>query len=99
MEKTITIVVPIIAKPESREKVKARLLAVGSQTRRESGNVFYRIHQGVSDPDRFIVYERWADQAALDHHMAQKYLQDFLDDSTPWLQTPIAGTICHELTD
>ena len=97
MDKSITIVVPILAKPECREIVKARLLKLATQTRREKGNVFYVLHEATDDSSRFVIYERWADGAALDLHMNKEYLKRFLTDSAAWLREPIAGIPCREI--
>ena len=98
MEKTITIIVPIISKPECRARVRAELVQLASKSRQEKGNVFYVPHETVDTPDKFIIYERWKNQAALDHHMDQEYLKKFLADSAAWLSEPIKGAFCHELT-
>ena len=97
MREAITIVVPIHAKPEMRAVVRARLLDLAAQTHRESGNLCYVVHEVPSDPDQFLIYEKWANQAALDFHMAQGYLRAFLADQPTLLAKEIAGTICHEM--
>jgi len=95
MDVMITIIVIMDAKPELRAQVRSRLIELASLTRRESGNVFYVLHESVADPNRFVIYERWKDQAALDFHMAQPYLKRFLDDGASQLQGPVNGTICR----
>ena len=72
-------------------------MELAALTRREPGNVFYVLHEAVADPNGFIIYERWKDQAALDLHMAQPYLKSFLKDSTGLLQAPVKGTVCREV--
>ena len=44
-----------------------------------------------------MIYEKWQDQAALDFHMAQDYLQNFLADDEKLLAGEIKGTICSEI--
>jgi quinol monooxygenase YgiN len=51
------------------------------------------------EPDQIlIIYERWVDQEALDFHMGQDYLKDFLSKSVDLLDTPIESVICREIT-
>lgn len=96
-DSTITIVVPIKARPECRSTVRERLINLARQTGREAGNVFYRLHEAEADPAAFVIYERWRDQAALDFHMDQDYLKTFLAESEAWLREPIQGTVCREI--
>jgi hypothetical protein len=35
---------------------------------RAPGCLEYSVHADLDDPDRYVLYERWADQAALDRH-------------------------------
>ncbi len=97
MDNPITIIVPIDAKQECRETVRARLVELAAATRKENGNEFYVLHEAVADPNQFIIYECWKSQAALDFHMRQDYLTGFLRDSETLLQKTIIGTICREI--
>ena len=93
----ITIVVPINAKPELRNEVRERLLELTALTNKEAGNICYRLHQAEDDQNKFIIYEKWKDQAALDFHMNQEYLKNFLEESKTLLAEEIRGTICREI--
>ncbi|OGV59129.1 MAG: hypothetical protein A2X49_02210 [Lentisphaerae bacterium GWF2_52_8] len=97
MKREITIVVPINAKSKQREHVRSRLLDLASKTGKEKGNICYVLHESDSDPNLFIIYEKWKNQAALDFHMEQDYLKAFLADEAKLLSKPIAGTICREI--
>ena len=94
----ITIIVPITAKPEFKEKVRTKLLELTVLTNQESGNVCYRLHQVEDDPCKFVIYEKWRDQAALDFHMEQDYLKAFLNESKTLLAEEIMGTICRDIS-
>lgn len=97
MDRSLTIVVHIKARPECKEAVKKRLLDLVVLTTKEVGNVFYRLHEAAGDSCHFIIYEQWKNQAALDFHMQQDYLVSFLNDSSQMLAAEIQGTICHEI--
>lgn len=58
--------------------VPAFLAALGplvAATRAEAGCHLYEFNQSNDDPRVFVVYEKWADQAALDLHMQTPHLQ------------------------
>ena len=93
----ITIVVPINAKPEFRNEVREKLLELAALTNQEAGNICYRLHQAEVDSNQFVIYEQWKDQAALDFHMNQDYLKNFLEESKTLLSEEIRGTICREI--
>jgi quinol monooxygenase YgiN len=65
---TVRIVLTISAIPG-----KALELAAAYRTRceavlKEAGCEQFEVFQGVADPNRFVVLERWTDVAALDAH-------------------------------
>ena len=97
MNSEITIIVPIYFKPETAAIGRERLLALAARTHKEAGNIMYRIHEVPGKAEQYMIYEKWHDQAALDHHMSQKYLLDFLADEDKLLAGEVKGTICTEL--
>lgn len=97
MNETITIIVPIHSKPEYRERVATWLKELATCTQREAGNHFYILHEVTNHPDCFVIYEKWANQAALDSHMRQEYLVNFLRDSRSLLAQEITGMLCREI--
>ena len=94
---TVTIMVVIVARPALIAQVRARLIELADRTHQEEGNVFYVVHEAVSDSGTFVIYERWKDQSALDIQMAQPYLKAFLDDSERLLTVPVKGIVCREV--
>lgn len=94
----ITIVVPIKAKTEYRQEIREKLLKLAELTCREEGNICYNLHQANDDPDQFVIYEKWKNQTALDFHMNQEYLKDFLTESRTLLAVEIKGTICRQIS-
>jgi quinol monooxygenase YgiN len=94
----ITIVVHIKAKPENRNKVRRRLLELVNAPVKETGNIFYHLHEAAADPCHFIIYEQWENQAALDRHMQQDYLVAFLNDGSRLLSEEIQGTFCNKIS-
>ncbi len=97
MSKEITNFCPIYAAPGKAEALFAALQKLAEATRRESGNICYRLHRVNDRPDFFMIYEQWRDDAALDFHMAQPYLQEFLADREGLLKAEIRGTMASEV--
>lgn len=64
----------------------------------EEGNVDYGFWAHPTQPGVFRVHEEWADQAALDTHMATPHMAEFLGAMAG---VGVTGTelICHEVSD
>ncbi|MCQ2380432.1 MAG: antibiotic biosynthesis monooxygenase [Victivallaceae bacterium] len=92
----ITNFCPVVAKPGRRDELLARLLECARQTRLEQGNICYRVHVSVKNPDLIMIYEQWRDAAALGAHTQMPYLQAFLADRDGLLAHDIVGTECRE---
>jgi quinol monooxygenase YgiN len=93
----ITIVCFIKAKEQKRQQVMKQLINLTQMTRKEPGNINYNLHIAKDDDHTFIIYENWKDQSALDYHMNQPYLKDFLQKEQELLEVPIDGTICKKI--
>lgn len=65
-------------RPGKLELVLSLLAQVGPQSREEKGNLFYKIHQSQSDPNTLILFEGYADQAAVEAHRSAAYFQDIV---------------------
>ena len=48
------------------DSVLELLVQMTEQTRKEEGNLFYRIHQSISDPNTLMLYEGYVDTAAVE---------------------------------
>ena len=70
-------------------------MQLAAATVQEPGNICYRLHT-TEDPDQFIIYEQWKNQAALDAHMATEHLQQFLADENKLLAAQPAGRFLKE---
>lgn len=65
--KQLTITASILAKPETRTRVKQALLNLIPPTIAEEGCLNYDLHQDNTNPDRFFFYENWESR---DHWLA-----------------------------
>lgn len=71
---SLSIIATIVAQPEHRETVFQALTAMLAPTRAEAGCRQYDLHADQSDPNRLVMIERWADDAALDAHIATPHM-------------------------
>ncbi len=64
----VILVAEVKAKVGEEENVKKALVAMVAPTREEPGCLCYNLHQSKVDPTKFMFYEQWASQEALDTH-------------------------------
>ncbi|OHB54749.1 MAG: hypothetical protein A2Y07_05875 [Planctomycetes bacterium GWF2_50_10] len=93
----ITLVCFVMAKEQAKLRVGEELKRIALMTQKEAGNINYCLHISTEDDKAFIIYENWKDQKALDDHMAQPYLKNFLDNIDEWLECPIEEKVCRLL--
>ncbi len=58
---------------EDREQVTELLRSLAEESRREPGCVVYVPHRVEGEPDTVLIYEQYADGAALDAHKASAH--------------------------
>lgn len=74
----IKIAATVAVKPEHREALLPEFEKVVAASRAEAGNVFYHLHQEIGNPNRFVFFEHWQSQAAVDEHGASAHFQAFV---------------------
>ena len=60
------------------EKLAEQLRALVAPTRAEAGCLMYELHRDPTNSAKFMFYERFRSQAALDEHLASPYFQAFV---------------------
>lgn len=55
------------------EEALAHFTALARESRKEPGNLTYLVHRSLHDPCRFMLYEAYADEAALEEHRASAH--------------------------
>jgi quinol monooxygenase YgiN len=76
--RTITVVATFQARPGKENELRAALIGLLAPTRKETGCVNYDLHSSREDPAKFLFYENWTGQAALDAHMQSPHVQNLL---------------------
>jgi quinol monooxygenase YgiN len=59
-------------------KVEAALHQMVTPTRAEPGNLDYQVFRDPADPALFVLFERYADEAAFDAHKASEHFATWL---------------------
>lgn len=93
----IVLAVTWKAHPGSEAEV-ARLFAIlQAESRKEPGCRMYVVHQHLTDPTRFFVYEQYDDQAALDAHRAFAHFRRYAATELPKLGERVEGELYQPL--
>ncbi|MBB3104390.1 carboxymuconolactone decarboxylase family protein [Azomonas macrocytogenes] len=69
----LTIIGRLRAKPGRGAELQEALLPVVAASRQEAGCINYDLHVDEANPDSFVLYENWTNQAALDAHFQQPH--------------------------
>ncbi|EKM99589.1 MULTISPECIES: putative quinol monooxygenase [Acidocella] len=86
--KIVYVFATLTAAPGRGTELRLTLEELVTATRQEPGNVTYTLHEATDAPGTFIVYEAYADQAAVDAHMASAHLKAALSAAGPLLGSP-----------
>lgn len=63
---------------EKLQEVLNILPPLVEESTKEEGNLFYRIHQSLSDTHTLILFEGYRDEAALDQHRASEHFKNLV---------------------
>lgn len=64
------LIAEVTALPQAVERVRDLLCDYGRTVRQEPGNRVFACHQVEGRPEKFVVYEVYADQAAFEAHLS-----------------------------
>jgi quinol monooxygenase YgiN len=86
----LTIIAHVKAKTGMEDRMRQVLQGVIAPTRAESGCITFDLLIDAKEPDVFVLYENWKDQAALDSHFQQPYVKEAFKAYEEILAEPIA---------
>ncbi|MFJ1709621.1 putative quinol monooxygenase [Kitasatospora sp. NPDC088346] len=87
----------VTARPSQREALQNALVELIEPSRAEPGCFDYTLFELQEQPGTFYVRETWADQEALDFHMATPHFQAFAARFGELLEEPIRLTRLREV--
>jgi quinol monooxygenase YgiN len=76
---SIVLNVHMEAVPGREQDLERELSALLGPTRKESGCLAYELHRDPERPGKFMFYEKFKNQAALDQHVNSPHFKKFLD--------------------
>lgn len=83
---TVVLAVTWIAREGESDAVEELLRKITPLSRAEPGCLQYDAHRDPGDPNRFFLFERYADEAALEAHAASPHFRDIvLEQALPRL--------------
>ena len=88
MNEPFTLVARIRAKTGQEARLRQELQRLVSPTRAEAGCLQYDLHESKTEPEWFLLYERWKSEADLDTHFQTPYLKAFFQMAPDLLDGP-----------
>ncbi|HEU5410173.1 MAG TPA: putative quinol monooxygenase [Candidatus Acidoferrales bacterium] len=99
MKTNLTVIAYIFAKPGEEQRVRAALLGLVEETRKEKGCINYDLHESEDNPAHFVMYENWRSAADLEEHARSAHLRDFGKNMGPFLERPTEITKWNMVSD
>jgi len=91
------VCVHVHVKPEHREAFVEATLENARNTIQEPGNLRFDVLQQADDPNRFVLYEAYRDDAGAAAHKQTAHYARWRDTVAPWMQEPRQGIKYHAL--
>lgn len=98
MEGHLTVVGRLVARCGQETALREALIALSEASRREPGCLNYDLHVDRDDPGRFLIYENWVSEAALDAHFNLPHSRAFAARVPALLAMPLSIERLTEIT-
>ena len=85
------VCVHVHVKPEDRDAFIEATLENARETVKEPGNLRFDVNQRLDDPDRFILYEVYRDEAGMNAHKETPHYATWRDAVAGWMAEPRQG--------
>jgi len=79
------VFVHVHVKPDCRREFIEATLENGRGTIREPGNLRFDVNQQADDPNRFVLYEVYRDEAGMKAHKQTPHYQKWREAVAPWM--------------
>lgn len=89
---SLLVFAAITARPGAEADLKAGLLELVAQVRTEAACQLYELYESTEQPERFIMHERWDDEAGLQAHNQMPHMAAFGAKAGNWLAKPVELT-------
>jgi autoinducer 2-degrading protein len=85
------VCVHVHAKPEYRQAFLEETLENARNTIQEPGNLRFDVIQQIDDPDRFMLYEVYRDEAGMQAHKETAHYAAWAEAVAAWMAEPRKG--------
>ena len=92
------VIAEINAKVGSESALRDLLVPFARSSRKEPGCLVYTLMEVISEPGRFLTFERWTDKAALGVHMVTPAIKAIVPKLEPLLAKPFTQIFLDGLT-
>ena len=92
------VIAEINAKAGSESALRDLLMPFARSSRKEPGCLVYTLMKVISEPGRFLTFERWTDKAALGAHMVTPAIKAIVPKLEPLLAKPFTQIFLDGLT-
>jgi quinol monooxygenase YgiN len=92
------VIAEINAKAGSESALRDLLVPFARSSRKEPGCLVYTLMEVISEPGRFLTFERWTDKAALGAHMVTPAIKAIVPKLEPLLAKPFTQIFLNGLT-
>lgn len=86
---SVALLVTLHAGAGSRERLRDELAILATVSRADAGCIRYDVLEEADSPDRFVLFEEWLDDAALDDHNREPHVLRFVEVSQSLLEAPM----------
>ncbi|KPG70196.1 putative quinol monooxygenase [Enterococcus sp. RIT-PI-f] len=83
-------------KEDQRAAFMAAVEPLLASARAEAGCHGYHLYESTEEPNRFVMVEKWADQAAIDAHNQTAELQHLFKKMPEFAAKPTEITVTHQ---
>jgi quinol monooxygenase YgiN len=93
---SLLVFAQITARPGAETDLKNAFAELIPQVRAEAACQLYELYHSTEHPERFIMHERWDDEAGLKAHSEMPHMQAFGKQARNWLAAPVVLTKIQE---
>jgi len=93
----VVLVVTWMAKAGHEAEVAALFTTLTRESRQEPGCLMYQVHRHKTEPRRFLIYEQYKDDAALEAHRSTPHFMKYARKELPRFGDRVDGQLYDAL--
>ncbi len=93
----IVLVVTWVARAGRETEVAALFSKLTEESRKEPGCVMYQVHRHRTEPRRFLIYEQYQDDSAIEAHRSASHFLQYAKKDLPKIADRTEGNLYEPL--